>query len=144
MNFWFWMQHTNLLEPGINIGEANVRPLPVFQASPRVAQSEICPGEASGTTESFKTNTQFSRKESDQAHDGIICTQAETTCPLSYIMIKVFIAQDYLSCLLSVCISSMTRYEDQVLVAVRKSSRAALTRHKTRKQDFFTGGEEDP
>ena len=51
------MQHTNLLEPGINIGEANVRPLPVFQASPRVAQSEICPGEASGTTESFKTNT---------------------------------------------------------------------------------------
>ena len=60
--------HTNLLEPGINIGEANVRPLPVFQASPRVAQSEICPGEASGTTESFNTNTQFSRKESDQEH----------------------------------------------------------------------------
>ena len=50
------------------IGEANVRPLPVFQASPRVAQSEICPGEASGTTESFKTNTQFSRKELDQEH----------------------------------------------------------------------------
>ena len=73
-----------------------------------------------------------------------MCTQAETTCPLSYIMIKVFIAQDYLSCLLSVCISSMTRYEDQILVAVRKSSRAALTRQNTQKQNSLTGGEEDP
>ena len=37
-----------------------------------------------------------------------------------------------------------SRYDDQFLVEVRKSSRAALTRHKTQKQDFFTGGEEDP